>query len=118
MVNQVLIAGILQGLSEGLVLAKANGLDVAMLTETLKGGAAQSWQLENRAVTMGKQQFDFGFAIDWMIKDLGIALDQAQESGLNLPLAQQVKSAYESLSAKGLGRSDTSVLIQSLDAKP
>lgn len=114
MVNQVCIAGVLQGLSEGLLLAEKSGLDIAKLVDVLKNGAAGSWQMENRAVTMAEDKFDFGFAIDWMIKDLGICLDESQRKGLELPLAEKTNNAYKALSEEGFGRMDTSVLIKSL----
>lgn len=112
MVNQICIAGILQGLSEALVLAQASGLDIAQMVDVLKHGAAGSWQMENRAVTMSQDKFDFGFAIDWMRKDLGICLDEAASKGIELPLTKDVDQKYAALQAKGLGRMDTSVLIK------
>ncbi|OEE51053.1 2-hydroxy-3-oxopropionate reductase [Enterovibrio norvegicus] len=112
MVNQICIAGILQGLSEGLLLAQASGLDIEQVTSVLKHGAAGSWQMENRAVTMAQDTFDFGFAIDWMRKDLGICLDEAKRHDLTLSLTQEVDSKYASLQEQGLGRMDTSVLIK------
>ncbi len=112
MVNQICIAGILQGLSEGLLLAQASGLNIEQVTNVLKHGAAGSWQMENRAVTMAQDKFDFGFAIDWMRKDLGICLDEAKRHDLTLSLTQEVDSKYASLQEKGLGRMDTSVLIK------
>lgn len=111
MVNQLCIAGVLQGLSEGLLLAEKSGLDIAQVAETLQHGAAGSWQMTNRAETMVANQFDFGFAVDWMRKDLDIALAEAQRLELKLPLAQQVNQAYERLRQQGHGRSDTSALI-------
>lgn len=114
MVNQICIAGILSGLSEAVLLAQASGLDVAQVVDVLKYGAAGSWQMENRAVTMADGKFDFGFAIDWMRKDLGICLDEAQKHGLSLPLTENVDSRYAELQQQGLGRMDTSVLIKSL----
>ncbi|STO98258.1 NAD(P)-dependent oxidoreductase [Grimontia hollisae] len=112
MVNQICIAGILQGLSEALVLAQASGLDIAQMVDVLKHGAAGSWQMENRAVTMSQDKFDFGFAIDWMRKDLGICLDEAASKGIELPLTKDVDQKYAALQAQGLGRMDTSVLIK------
>ncbi|WP_154124920.1 NAD(P)-dependent oxidoreductase [Grimontia hollisae] len=112
MVNQICIAGILQGLSEALVLAQASGLDIAQMVDVLKHGAAGSWQMENRAVTMSQGKFDFGFAIDWMRKDLGICLDEAASKGIELPLTKDVDQKYAALQAQGLGRMDTSVLIK------
>lgn len=114
MVNQICIAGILQGLSEGLSLAMKEGLDVPTVQKVLAGGAAQSWQLENRALTMAKDEYDFGFAIDWMIKDLGYCLDEASSQGLDLPVAKLVKGFYEELQSQGMNRCDTSVLLRRL----
>ncbi|MBW3695806.1 NAD(P)-dependent oxidoreductase [Vibrio sp. T187] len=112
MVNQICISGVLKGLSEALLLAEKSNLDVEQVVNVLKHGAAGSWQMENRAVTMSEDKFDFGFAIDWMRKDLGICLSEAAKHGLSLPLTQEVDSQYEALQAKGLGRMDTSVLIK------
>ncbi|EKO3452248.1 NAD(P)-dependent oxidoreductase [Vibrio fluvialis] len=114
MVNQICIAGVLNGLSEGLILAENAGLDIPTLVACLKNGAAGSWQMENRAVTMAENKFDFGFAIDWMIKDLGFCLDEAQRQGVRLPMTEKTIAAYRSLSAKGDGRMDTSVLIKAV----
>lgn len=116
MVNQVCIAGVLTGLSEGLLLAQKSGLDIPSLVDCLKNGAAGSWQMENRAKTMDKDQYDFGFAIDWMIKDLGFCLDEAQKQGIALPLTQQSIERYRALSESGEGRSDTSVLFKAVRA--
>ena len=113
MVNQILIAGVLSGLSEGIEFAKKAGLNIDTLVETLKHGAAGSWQLENRGVTMAADQFDFGFAIEWMHKDLGLCLAQAQSMGLALPLTAGVDQRYQQLIDQGHGRRDTSVLIKS-----
>ncbi|KLV03607.1 2-hydroxy-3-oxopropionate reductase [Photobacterium aquae] len=115
MANQLCIAGILQGLSEAITLAKAAGLDIEQMTEVLKHGAAGSWQLENRAATMAKDEFDFGFAIDWMRKDLGICFDAADKLNIELPLAKQVDAKYEELQQRGYQRADTSVLIKQFD---
>ncbi|ELI5735366.1 NAD(P)-dependent oxidoreductase [Vibrio fluvialis] len=114
MVNQICIAGVLNGLSEGLILAENAGLDIPTLVACLKNGAAGSWQMENRAVTMAENKFDFGFAIDWMIKDLGFCLDEAQRQGVRLPMTEKTIAAYRSLSANGDGRMDTSVLIKAV----
>ncbi|MGD8171606.1 NAD(P)-dependent oxidoreductase [Vibrio sp. TRT 21S02] len=114
MVNQICIGGILQGLSEALILAQQSGLDIPTVVETLKHGAAGSWQMENRAVTMSQDKFDFGFAIDWMRKDLGFCLQEAEKAGIALPLTKQVDEQYAQLQKEGLGRMDTSVLIKSL----
>lgn len=116
MVNQVCIAGVLTGLSEGLLLAQKSGLDIPSLVDCLKNGAAGSWQMENRAKTMNKDQYDFGFAIDWMIKDLGFCLDEAQKQGIELPLTLQSIERYRALSESGEGRSDTSVLFKAVRA--
>ncbi|MBU2898114.1 NAD(P)-dependent oxidoreductase [Vibrio hepatarius] len=112
MVNQICIAGILQGLSEGLQLAQSADLDIEKVANVLKHGAAGSWQMENRAVTMSQGKFDFGFAIDWMRKDLGICLNEAKSKSLMLPMTKEVDDMYASLQEQGLGRMDTSVLIQ------
>ncbi|WP_162047796.1 NAD(P)-dependent oxidoreductase [Vibrio taketomensis] len=114
MVNQICIAGVLQGLSEALILAEKSGLDIAQVVDTLKFGAAGSWQMENRANTMAQDKFDFGFAIDWMRKDLGFCLQEAERLGVELPLTKDVDQRYASLQEQGLGRMDTSVLIKSL----
>ncbi|MCE0494840.1 NAD(P)-dependent oxidoreductase [Vibrio salinus] len=113
MVNQICIAGILQGLSEAILLAKEASLDISQVVDVLKHGAAGSWQMENRAETMAQEKFDFGFAIDWMRKDLGICLNEAKLHSLALPLTESVDTRYQSLQEKGLGRMDTSVLIES-----
>ena len=114
-VNQICIAGVVQGLSEGLHFAKRSGLDVAAVIEAISGGAAQSWQMENRWKTMDSGVFDFGFAIDWMRKDLRIALDQARQTGASLPLTALVDQFYADLQAEGRGRWDTSSLISRLE---
>ncbi|MDB1125647.1 NAD(P)-dependent oxidoreductase [Vibrio algarum] len=115
MVNQICIAGALNGLSEGLLLAEKAGLDIPTLVDCLKNGAAGSWQMENRATTMAQRSFDFGFAIDWMIKDLGFCLDEAQTQGITLPLTSKVVDQYKELSEQGLGRMDTSVIIEAVE---
>jgi 3-hydroxyisobutyrate dehydrogenase len=112
MVNQVCIAGILQGLSEALQLAQSSGLDVKQVVDVLQHGAAGSWQMENRAVTMSKNEFDFGFAIDWMRKDLGICLNEAAKNSLHLPMTKEVDGMYQTLQEQGFGRMDTSVLVK------
>ncbi|WP_154173951.1 NAD(P)-dependent oxidoreductase [Vibrio metoecus] len=114
MVNQICIAGVLNGLSEGLMLAEQAGLDIPNLVSCLKNGAAGSWQMENRALTMSQEKFDFGFSIDWMIKDLGFCLDEAAHLGLKLPMTESTIAAYQRLSQQGLGRMDTSVLIKAI----
>lgn len=114
MVNQICIAGLLQALSEGVAFAKFAGLDVARVVDVLHGGAAQSWQMDNRALTMAEGRFDFGFAIDWMRKDLGICLDEAGRIGAQLPVTAAVDGFYRELQEGGDGRADTSALIKRL----
>ncbi|HLV07606.1 MAG TPA: NAD(P)-dependent oxidoreductase [Croceibacterium sp.] len=113
-VNQICIAGVLAGLSEGLRFAQAAELDLEKVLEAISGGAAQSWQMENRWATMAAGQFDFGFAIDWMRKDLAIALAEAGARGLELPVTQQVDGYYANVQEIGGGRQDTSALIRHL----
>lgn len=115
MVNQVLIAGVLQGLSEGMHLVQTLGLDAGAVVDTLQHGAAGSWQLAQRGVTMSAREFDFGFAIDLMRKDLGIVGDYAAAHGVDLLLMQSVRQQYEDLSQAGFGRNDTSALIRQFD---
>ncbi|MFA3790130.1 NAD(P)-dependent oxidoreductase [Aliiglaciecola sp. SL4] len=115
MVNQICIAGVVQGLSEALHFAKQNGLDAEAVVEVISKGAAQSWQMDNRASTMLDNQFDFGFAVDWMRKDLGIVLDQARVSNAHLPLTALVDQFYSQVQANGGGRFDTSSLITLLE---
>ena len=112
MVNQVCIAGLVQGLAEGINFGMEAGLDMDAVLDTISGGAAQSWQMVNRGRTMVADEFDFGFAVDWMIKDLGICLEEAARNGAPLPVAEQVLEYYRELSAKGGGRWDTSSLIR------
>lgn len=112
MVNQICIAGVLKGLSEAVLLAQKSGLNIEQVVDVLKHGAAGSWQMENRAVTMSENKFDFGFAIDWMRKDLKFCLNEAEKNGLSLPLTKEVDRQYLSLQEKGFGRLDTSVLIK------
>ena len=115
MVNQICIAGVLQGLSEALKLAQSANLSIPQVVDTLKHGAAGSWQMENRLVTMDQDSFDFGFAIDWMRKDLGICLEEAARHQLQLPLTQDVDNRYQQLQQQGMGRMDTSSLVKSLN---
>jgi len=114
MVNQICIAGLLQGLSEGIHFAERAGLDVTAAMEVIAQGAAQSWQMNNRASTMIAGEFDFGFAVDWMRKDLGIALKTADDVGATLPLTALVDQFYADVQNLGGGRWDTSSLIQRL----
>lgn len=111
MVNQVCIAGVLQGLSEGLAFADRAGLDTARVIEVISKGAAQSWQMDNRGPTMTEDRFDFGFAVDWMRKDLAIAMAEAERNGSRLPVAELVDGFYQAVQARGGGRLDTSSLI-------
>jgi len=114
MVNQICIAGVVQGLSEGLHFAKRAGLDPAVVIESISKGAAQSWQMENRWQTMVNDDFDFGFAVDWMRKDLGITLDEAKRNGAQLELTELVDRFYAEVQALGGNRWDTSSLIARL----
>ena len=114
MVNQICIAGLVQALSEGLSFAMDAGLDTDKLLEAISGGAAQSWQMVNRGETMVKGEFDFGFAVDWMRKDLRICLEEAKRNGADLPVTEIVAGYYAELSADGFGRNDTSSLIRRL----
>ena len=111
MVNQICIAAIVQGLSEGLNFAMRAGLDGEALIETLSKGAASSWQMENRYKTMLADEYEFGFAVDWMRKDLGIALQEARSNGSELPVAQLVDGFYADVQAMGGARWDTSSLL-------
>ena len=114
MVNQICIAGIVQGLAEGLHFAKKAGLDPAVVIESISKGAAQSWQMENRWQTMVDDEFDFGFAVDWMRKDLAIALDEADANGATLELTKLVDQFYSEVQDLGGNRWDTSSLIARL----
>ncbi|ADP70176.1 6-phosphogluconate dehydrogenase NAD-binding protein [Rhodomicrobium vannielii ATCC 17100] len=117
MVNQLCIAGVVQGLAEGIHFAQKAGLDVPAVIDTISKGAAQSWQMENRSKTMDAGQFDFGFAVDWMRKDLAICLDEARKNGAHLPLAALVDQFYSEVQAMGGKRWDTSSLIARLNRK-
>jgi 3-hydroxyisobutyrate dehydrogenase len=114
MVNQICIAGLVQGLAEGMNFAVKAGLDPAKLVETISKGAAQSWQMENRAMTMVADKFDFGFAVDWMRKDLGICLEEAKRNGARLPVTALVDQFYAQVQQRGGKRWDTSSLIHLL----
>ena len=111
MVNQICIAGVLQGLSEGLLFAEAENLDMDKLLSAISGGAAQSWQMVNRGKTMHNREFDFGFAIKWMVKDLGYCIEQAKGNQTNLTFTQEVYDRYINLMDKGHTYSDTSALM-------
>ena len=115
MVNQICIAGLVQGLSEGLHMAQKAGLDIPKVMETISKGAAGSWQMENRWKTMADGKFDFGFAVDWMRKDLDIALAEARKNGASLPVAALVDQFYSEVQKMGGGRWDTSSLIARLN---
>jgi len=114
MVNQICIGGLLQGLSEALHFAQCAGLDGKAAMEVISKGAAQSWQLENRHLSMLEGRFDFGFAVDWMRKDLGILLDEARSNGAQLPVTALVDQFYADVQAAGGGRWDTSSLLTRL----
>ena len=111
MVNQICIAGLLQGLSEGLLFAESENLNMDKLLSAISGGAAKSWQMVNRGKTMHKREFDFGFAIKWMVKDLGYCLDQAEGNNTKLTFTQEVYDRYTNLMDKGHTYSDTSALM-------
>jgi 3-hydroxyisobutyrate dehydrogenase-like beta-hydroxyacid dehydrogenase len=115
MVNQICIAGVVQGLSEGLHFAKRANLDVAKVIEAISKGAAQSWQMENRWETMVNDEFEFGFAVEWMRKDLGIAFDEAERNGAKLDMTRLVDGYYSEVQALGGNRWDTSSLIARLE---
>lgn len=117
MVNQICIAGVVQGLSEALHFAETAGLDAEKVIGAISKGAAQSWQMENRWKTMAEKKFEFGFAVDWMRKDLGICLGQAKETGARLPLTALVDQFYGDVQQMGGGRWDTSSLIARFDTK-
>jgi len=114
MVNQIAIAGLVQGLSEAVNFADKAGLDVKQVLDVISKGAAQSWQMENRGVTMYEDKFEFGFAVDWMRKDLGLCLAEANRNSALLPITALVNQFYASVKASGGGRWDTSSLIRLL----
>ncbi len=116
MVNQICIAGLVQGLAEGLHFAERSGLDSKAVVDIISRGAAQSWQMDNRADTMIDGEFDFGFAVEWMRKDLRYALDEARGCGAHLPVTALVDQFYSEVQALGGNRWDTSSLIQRLRA--
>jgi 3-hydroxyisobutyrate dehydrogenase-like beta-hydroxyacid dehydrogenase len=114
MVNQICIAGLVQALSEGIAFAEKAGLDADLVLDVISKGAAQSWQMENRGKTMHQRKFDFGFAVDWMRKDLGICLDEAKRNGASLPVTALVDQFYGDVQKEGGQRWDTSSLITRL----
>ena len=114
MVNQICIAGVVQGLAEGVAFATRAGLDAEAVIEAISKGAAQSWQMENRYKTMNANTYTFGFAVDWMRKDLGICLDEARRNGAHLPMTALVDQFYGDVQEMGGGRWDTSSLLARL----
>jgi 3-hydroxyisobutyrate dehydrogenase len=114
MVNQIAIAGLVQGLSEAIAFGERSGLDMKAVLDVIGKGAAQSWQMDNRGPTMIQGKFDFGFAVDWMRKDLGIALEEARRNGARLPVTALVDQFYADIQAAGGRRDDTSSLIKRL----
>ena len=117
MVNQICIAGLLQGLSEAVYFAQSAGLDMEEVVGAIGKGAAQSWQMDNRAITMAKDEYDFGFAVDWMRKDLGIVLDTAKALEIDLPVTKLVDGYYKDVQDIGGSRWDTSSLLARLKSK-
>jgi 3-hydroxyisobutyrate dehydrogenase len=115
MVNQICIAGLVQGLAEGLHMAAKAGLDIQKVIDTISKGAAQSWQMENRWKTMSEGKFEFGFAVDWMRKDLGICLDEARRNGATLPVTALIDQFYSDVQKMGGRRWDSSSLIARLN---
>jgi len=114
MVNQICIVGLLQGLSEGIKFGMLSGLDITKVVEVISKGAAGSWQMQNRAETMSKDKFDFGFAIELMHKDLQICIDESKKNKANLPITRLIDDFYEKLIESGYNRYDTSSLIKLL----
>jgi 3-hydroxyisobutyrate dehydrogenase len=117
MVNQICIAGVVSGLSEAVRFAQAAHLDMDKVYDAISGGAAQSWQMDNRWRTMATDEFDFGFAVDWMRKDLGLAMDEGRGLGISLPITALVNQFYAEVQALGGGRQDTSALVRRLPRK-
>jgi len=114
MVNQICIAGLVQGLSEGVAFGHKAGLNMEQVLEVIGKGAAQSWQMDNRGKTMVADKFDFGFAVDWMRKDLGLVLDEAKRNGSRVPVTALIDQFYADVQAMGGNRMDTSSLIKRL----
>ena len=117
MVNQAIVAVTVQGVSEGLAFAQKAGLDIPKVMETISKGAAQSWQMDNRWKTMNEGKFDFGFAVDWMRKDLGIIMDEAKRNGAKMEVAALIDTYYADVQKMGGSRWDTSSLIARLNKK-
>lgn len=117
MVNQICIAGIVASLAEAVRFAQASHLDMGKVYDAISGGAAQSWEMDNRWQTMGEGEFDFGFAIDWMRKDLGLAMEEGRGLGVSLPVAALIDQFFADVQALGGGRQDTSALIRRLPRK-
>jgi len=117
MVNQICIAGVVQGLAEAMHFAKSSGLDTTAVYDAISKGAAQSWQMDNRWATMAEDRFDFGFAVDWMRKDLGLVLEEARANGSHLALTALVDQFYSEVQAMGGARWDTSSLAGRLEAR-
>jgi 3-hydroxyisobutyrate dehydrogenase-like beta-hydroxyacid dehydrogenase len=117
MVNQAIVAVTVQGVSEGLAFAQKAGLDIPKVMETISKGAAQSWQMDNRWKTMNEGKFDFGFAVDWMRKDLSIIMDEAKRNGAKMDIAALIDTYYAEVQRMGGGRWDTSALIARLNKK-
>ena len=115
MVNQICIAGLVQGLAEAVAFGMRAGLDMPAVLDVIGKGAAQSWQMDNRGKTMVEDKFDFGFAVDWMRKDLGLVLDEARRNGARLPATALVDQFYAEIQNRGGGRWDTSSLIRLLN---
>ena len=115
MVNQICIAGLVQGLSEGIAFGQKAGIDMKLVLEVIGKGAAQSWQMDNRGTTMVDDKFDFGFAVDWMRKDLGLCLEESKTNGAKLPVTALVDQFYADVQSMGGGRWDTSSLIKRLN---
>ena len=114
MVNQICIAGVVQGLAEAINFGQRAGLDMKLVLDVISKGAAQSWQLDNRGKTMVEDQFDFGFAVEWMRKDLGLVLEEAQKNGASLPITALIDQFYSDIQRMGGARWDTSSLIKRL----
>ncbi len=116
MVNKICIAGLVQALSEALDFARRAGLDVDQVVDVISQGAAQSWQMENRSATMARGEYEFGFAVEWMRKDLGICLAESNRNGARLPVTALVDQLYRQIEQRGGSRWDTSSLIELLRA--